>query len=714
MAVSENLAAVPMSQIAKTAAVLESSEHRDMLDVIDTLRSQGISRYVDLPQIIVCGDQSSGKSSVLEAISRVDFPTKDGLCTRFATELILRRSETEDLRIYVVPGPDRNDKEKESLSSVRFMADFSSIGDAIEQAKSSMEAAGNQGTNFFSDTLRVEISGPDQPHLTMVDLPGLFLASNMAQSYSDAEMAKKMVLSYMKKPRSIILAVVSASNEFVLQQVTQLAREFDPSGKRTLGLITKPDKLDQGSETEQYYVQLAQNTNVKLTLGWHVLRNRSYAESMATSREGDNREASFFQGAPWDALPTGHKGIAALRSRLSTILRDQILSQLPSVVSDVKTGLKESETQLDRLGSARATITDQRSYLLMCSQEFTSLIRQATEGHYFHTFFQGKLGETMDATRLRAVVQQRLTHFATHMQTNGKKEQIIDARARPSGVSWIFILALLAQWLFCDTFYLDKVRFIMENCRGKELAGMLNPAVVSQLFRQQSEPWEAIAQTAMKDIVASAQATVDAALSATVSGPVKERIHSQLIESAMERLGKELNDKIDGLLEPHKYCHPITYNHYLTDNVQKAQTERFRDSIESALRAAIPNINFSNGPQPLLVDPRALLNNIAAESEPSMDKYTCQLAVDTMEAYYKVALKKFIDDFSVDAVEMCLMKKLPGVFSLEVVSRLDDADILRLASESDSAIEQREELLEKKKVLESALEALHRISVVRS
>ncbi|KAI1873853.1 uncharacterized protein JN550_003122 [Neoarthrinium moseri] len=648
MAVSENLAAVPMSQIAKTAAVLESSEHRDMLDVIDTLRSQGISRYVDLPQIIVCGDQSSGKSSVLEAISRVDFPTKDGLCTRFATELILRRSETEDLRIYIVPGPDRNDKEKESLSSVRFMADFSSIGDAIEQAKSSMEAAGNQGTNFFSDTLRVEISGPDQPHLTMVDLPGLFLASNKAQSYSDAEMVKKMVLSYMKKPRSIILAVVSASNEFVLQQVTQLAREIDPSGKRTLGLITKPDKLDQGSETEQYYVQLAQNTNVKLTLGWHVLRNRSYAESMATSRERDNREASFFQGAPWDALPTGHKGIAALRSRLSTILRDQILSQLPSVISDVKTGLKESETQLDRLGSARATITDQRSYLLMCSQEFTSLIRQATEGHYFHTFFQGKLGETMDATRLRAVVQQRLTHFATHMQTNGKKEQIIDARESDE----------MQQGQISRSFYLDKVRFIMENCRGKELAGMFNPAVVSQLFRQQSEPWEAIAQTAMKDIVASAQATVDAALSAT--------------------------------------------------------TERFRDSIESALRAAIPNINFSNGPQPLLVDPRALLNNIAAESEPSMDKYTCQLAVDTMEAYYKVALKKFIDDFSVDAVEMCLIKKLPGVFSLEVVSRLDDADILRLASESDSAIEQREELLEKKKVLESALEALHRISVVRS
>ncbi|KAI1159503.1 P-loop containing nucleoside triphosphate hydrolase protein [Nemania serpens] len=71
---------------------LQNEDHQNILDVIDTLRSQGIGRYVDLPQIIVCGDQSSGKSSILEAISGLSFPTKDNLCTRFATELILRRS----------------------------------------------------------------------------------------------------------------------------------------------------------------------------------------------------------------------------------------------------------------------------------------------------------------------------------------------------------------------------------------------------------------------------------------------------------------------------------------------------------------------------------------------------------------------------------------------------------------------------------------------
>jgi hypothetical protein len=70
---------------------LQSKDHEELLNIIDKLRSQGISRYIDLPQLIVCGDQSSGKSSVLEAVSGLRFPTKDNLCTRFATELILRR-----------------------------------------------------------------------------------------------------------------------------------------------------------------------------------------------------------------------------------------------------------------------------------------------------------------------------------------------------------------------------------------------------------------------------------------------------------------------------------------------------------------------------------------------------------------------------------------------------------------------------------------------
>ena len=57
----------------------------------------------------------------------------------------------------------------------------------------------------------------------------------------------------MKQRRSIILAVITADNPFANQPVTKFAREIDPSGTRTLGLITKPDKIERGSDAEKYY-----------------------------------------------------------------------------------------------------------------------------------------------------------------------------------------------------------------------------------------------------------------------------------------------------------------------------------------------------------------------------------------------------------------------------------------------------------------------------
>ena len=65
------------------------SEQSELLDVIDQLRTQGVGRLVELPQLIVCGDQSSGKSSVLEAISRVRFPAKDEIGRASCRERVL-------------------------------------------------------------------------------------------------------------------------------------------------------------------------------------------------------------------------------------------------------------------------------------------------------------------------------------------------------------------------------------------------------------------------------------------------------------------------------------------------------------------------------------------------------------------------------------------------------------------------------------------------
>jgi GTPase SAR1 family protein len=89
-------------------SILRSEEQVGLLDEIDKLRRSGISDHVSLPQIAVCGDQSSGKSSCLEAISGIPFPRKDTLCTRFATELVLRKSSAESVIVNIVPSQQRS------------------------------------------------------------------------------------------------------------------------------------------------------------------------------------------------------------------------------------------------------------------------------------------------------------------------------------------------------------------------------------------------------------------------------------------------------------------------------------------------------------------------------------------------------------------------------------------------------------------------------
>lgn len=152
---------------------LSSATQIELLDVVDKLRAQGLSDFTPLPQLIVCGDQSSGKSSVLQAISGLSFPRKDNLCTRFATEVILRRVSPTGISVSIVPGHDRSATDRERLSNFQSTLltadDFASL---FEKAKVTMGLTEHGGA-FSKDILRVEISGPSQPQLTIVDLPGL-------------------------------------------------------------------------------------------------------------------------------------------------------------------------------------------------------------------------------------------------------------------------------------------------------------------------------------------------------------------------------------------------------------------------------------------------------------------------------------------------------------------------------------------------------------
>lgn len=148
--------------------VLQSDGQRKILDIVDDLRHQGLSGIVGLPQLVVCGDQSSGKSSVLEAITEIPFPRQENLCTRFATEIILRRHNTPSISTSITPDKARSEREQKELREFsRTITDFTQLPDIISAATATMglEEVGTGGRAFSRDVLTVEISGPQRPQL---------------------------------------------------------------------------------------------------------------------------------------------------------------------------------------------------------------------------------------------------------------------------------------------------------------------------------------------------------------------------------------------------------------------------------------------------------------------------------------------------------------------------------------------------------------------
>jgi hypothetical protein len=148
-------------------AKLQSKDERRLLDVVDKLRRTGLNGTIELPQLVVCGDQSSGKSSVLEAITEIPFPRKAGLCTRFATEIILRREPKPSVTVKIVPSKHRPEDQQRKLAAFnRSMAYMNQLPDLIDAASQEMGLGKVGASNAFSrDVLSVEICGPDRPQL---------------------------------------------------------------------------------------------------------------------------------------------------------------------------------------------------------------------------------------------------------------------------------------------------------------------------------------------------------------------------------------------------------------------------------------------------------------------------------------------------------------------------------------------------------------------
>ena len=624
------------------------SDQADLLNKIKELHLIGIGGAVEFPQIIVCGDQSSGKSSVLEAISGIRFPIKEKGCTRFPTELVLRQSSCKQLKVSIKPGESRTDENERRRLRNFSSESFESIDDLpklIDQAKEFMGLAisDSDSLDFSDDVLKVEISGPGQPELTLVDLPGLPNTRSQDQHKEVKEMIHKLSESYMQNSRSIILAVFNAMDDYDCQDALSIATSFDPNYERTMLIVTHLDLLEDGL-AEQNCLDFIKNESVKLKFGWHLLRNRPFETSNDSDNERDAKEKDFFKQEPWSSLRPENVGIETLRHRLSKIVLNHVSHQLPGLIQEIKERISENEQALEKMGASRAALQDQQRFLLEISSTFSRITHQALNGSYVHSFFGGFTGNPTESNefhvrRLRAFIRDLNEYFADAMATRGCRRTIQSSdQAHGSESRYDIYNPYMAGWTqqFVQVMDLEEeIRARAHRSRGIELPGAANQVLVGELFRDQSEPWEEIAKTHILNCWTSVEYFTHLVLDHLTDENVHALLMQHFIAPELDKLKLALLEKLDELTSYMKSGHPLPLGKSFFSKIQMSRGSR-------QLQAMRDNLPATSGPFMHGQYTQQDMNDAVSQMQSSSDEFAAADVIDQMQTYYDVSLPFYL------------------------------------------------------------------------
>ncbi|SPN97257.1 probable VpsA protein [Cephalotrichum gorgonifer] len=346
----------------------------------DVFATVGVANPIDLPQIVVVGSQSSGKSSVLENIVGRDFlPRGSGIVTRRPLILqLINRPATQN-------GDDKVDGTTDSAANhdewgeflhipgEKFY-DFNKIRDEIDR-----ETAAKVGRNagISAAPINLRIYSPNVLNLTLVDLPGLTRVPVGDQPRDIERQIRDMVLKYISKPNAIILAVTAANVDLANSDGLKLGREVDPEGQRTIGVLTKVDLMDEGTDV----VDILAGRIIPLRLGYVPVVNRG-------QRDIDNKkpinsaleaEKNFFENHKAYRNKSSYCGTPYLARKLNLILMMHIKQTLPDIKARISSSLAKYTTELESLGPSM--LGNSQNVVLNIITEFTNEWRTVLDGN---------------------------------------------------------------------------------------------------------------------------------------------------------------------------------------------------------------------------------------------------------------------------------------------------------------------------------------------
>ncbi|XP_073670167.1 dynamin-2 isoform X10 [Paramisgurnus dabryanus] len=329
----------------------------------DAFSSIGQSCNLDLPQIAVVGGQSAGKSSVLENFVGRDFlPRGSGIVTRRPLILQLVNNKAEYAEFLHCKG--------------KKFVDFDEVRTEIE-AETDRITGSNKGISPIPINLRVY--SPNVLNLTLIDLPGMTKIAVGDQPPDIEHQIRDMILQFTTRESCLILAVTPANTDLANSDALKMAKEVDPQGLRTIGVITKLDLMDEGTDARD----ILENKLLPLRRGYIGVVNRSQKDidGRKDIRAALAAERKFFLSHPSYRHMAERMGTPHLQKTLNQQLTNHIRDTLPGLRSKLQSQLLSLEKEVEEYKNFRPDDpTRKTKALLQMVQQFGVDFEKCIEG----------------------------------------------------------------------------------------------------------------------------------------------------------------------------------------------------------------------------------------------------------------------------------------------------------------------------------------------
>lgn len=562
-------------------------------------------------------------------------------------------------------------------------------------------------STFSEDLLSIELCGPDKQNLSIIDIPGIFRTpTEGVTTEGDMALVRRIMHHHIRDERTIILAVIPSNTDVATQEILTIAKEVDPKGIRTLGVLTKPDLIDNGSE--EGVMSLVEGKRNPLRLGYCIVRNRGQSELSSDSEARTRKEKDFFSMEPWSRLDRDRVGTPALQRRLQELLVSITRREFPKVQGQVVQQLSSCRKRLESLGVDRESTDQQRRFLLEMSREFQDIANFALDAYYS----RNQIFKNMPELRLATLAVDRMERFSKEIEERGhtvpfESQDIMEERAytlsslsacgseedakTPPSQYEELLDVIPSDWVIPEPSQREIMRWIedeFKKARGFGL-GTIGPSILPTLWQEQSKNWEGLTLAYIGDIVFFVHDFTYKALTHVCRDErVRSNLWPLLQEPLLERYQKAV-DHAKFIIQVERFGTPLTTNGDFNTNLQRCKKHRLKKQLEKHTET---NHNSSGWPQvEKVVKLERILQLIATDNTEQM----IQDIHDILKSYYEVARKRFVDTVCMQGSDFHLLTGATSplrIFGITFVSELSATQLDIVAGEDASTKQLRKNL----------------------